>query len=181
MFEVGFNLLKKGQFNSALSYFQFHTEKEYNRFILDKGRYRVSLYGQARALEGMGYFDEARDILIYLITDNPYWETPYLSLGRIFEKLKFLATAESLFLQAAKMVPESQNAKDHYRYFLRNHLAADGENYREASRTYVPGFTSLTQVSQEPNQPENETDLVANLEAMALTEPYSPKKIGQIS
>jgi len=173
----GHELLKSGRFEEADEYFS--TTAKF--FKNDPQTVNGCLYGQARAMVGLQNLASATTLLICVIQNVPTWGAPYISLARVYESQgnhyrsqgkvleakTMLKKAEETFLAALNNTTRTKALTDHFRYFLREHVAQFAPP--QTVKTLTPGFAAY----KEQNV-RGQCNLIAGLETTPIFKPSTP-------
>ncbi len=165
----GFTLLKEERYQEASEYFIWESQMAFSQRPFNAKHYYNCLYGQARALIGLQDYELAAEILRDLIRNEPHWETPYITLARLWEDLGYLNVAEYLYGGAILSLGSSDRLRQHYVWFLKENLAEDGVSYKTA-QTFTPAFNRKVQSLAEIEPDRTLSAVAEKLEQLGLEE-----------
>lgn len=139
---TGFAFLQRKEYSQAYDYFyQRSIEYQADPMLLD-----TCLYGQARALIGLGNIEFAKAILFAIINGGSCWERAFVLLARIYENegKTFLAQgnheqalakfqkAYDVFLLGFEKINYAGYLYDNYLYFQ--------QHYFPQAKSFTPSF-----------------------------------------
>ncbi|MGE3317988.1 MAG: hypothetical protein AB7I18_01720 [Candidatus Berkiella sp.] len=150
---AGFALLRLKEYLQAYDYFcQKALEHKTDPKVLD-----TCLYGQARALNGLGDVEFAKAILFVIINGGSKWEQPFIMLARIYEKegkifqaqenhdqaLVMFQKAHNVFLLACEQVGHTATLYDNFNYFK--------DHFFPQANVFTPAFDDAKSLALLPS------------------------------
>jgi predicted Zn-dependent protease len=155
--------LEAGRYQKADEYFS----KMAVFFKNDPRTVNGCLYGQARAMMGLGNLVAATTLLKCVIQNKPTWEAPYITLGRVYELQGshfrtqgmsnlaegMFAKAQETYENAIKNTTGSERLSKHYAYCKNESEKQFG--HLQKTNSFTPGYASIRKGSTENTYASN--------------------------